>query len=350
MILAITGVYGLDFNRRQVNCDPQCANVAVAATVCSNAQCLCPTLSASGPACVNCLSASGDATGAYSISSYLATECPLLASVEVCSARCASVTSLATACNSKAECICPTLSVIGPPCASCLAVLSDNSDAIYVSSILATDCPSVASAAVCSAQCASITSAASACNTNVQCLCPTLSVIGPPCFACLSSLGLGSDVSSLSSYLATDCPIVASAVICSAECSNIIQGASSCSDASCICPTLSASGAGCISCLAALGDHTDAATISSYLANDCGAAPQAQPAFPLITLPPVTTPATNPTTVTTTVSGPTQNTASVSSQTRSSGAYGSGIDLMGTGYIQIIMLFSLLAGLLSVLI
>src|SRR5271170_4025382 len=346
-ISAMTGVHGLDFNRRQVNCEPQCANVAVAATVCSNAQCLCPTLSASGPACVNCLSVSGDATGAYSISSYLATECPLLASVEICSAACASVNSLATSCNSKAECVCPALSVIGPPCASCLSVLSDNTDAAYVSSFLATQCPSIDSGAICSAQCASITSAASVCKTHVECLCPTLSVIGPPCFSCFSALGLGSDIASLSSYLATDCPIVASAAICSAECANIIQGASLCSDASCICPTLSASGAACSSCLSALGDHTDAATISSYLASNCGGAPQAQPAFPHITLPPVTT-SSGPSTVTTTVVSAT--TAGVSSQIKSSGGHGTGIEILAAGYIQIIMFGSFLAALLSVLI
>ena len=230
-------------------------------------------------------------------------------------------------------------------------MLSDNTDAVYVSSFLATDCPSIASAEICSAQCASITSAASVCNTNVECLCPTLSVIGPPCFSCFSALGLGSEIASLSSYLVTDCPIVASVVICSAECANIIQGVRLCSDASCICPTLSASGAGCSSCLAALGDHTDAATISSYLTSNCGAAPQAQPAFPQITLPPATTPSTGPATVTTTVVGSaTQNTAAISSQTRSSGAHGTGIEILATGYIQIIMFGSFLAALLSVLI
>jgi len=226
-------------------------------------------------------------------------------------------------------------------------VLSDNTDAAYVSSFLATECPSVATAAICSAQCASITSAASACNTNAECLCPTLSVIGPPCFSCLSALGLGSDAATLSSYLVTDCPVVASAVICSAECANIIQGAAICSDASCICPTLSASGAACSSCLSALGDHTGAATISSYLATDCGAAPQAQPAFPHITLPPVTT-SSGPSTVTTTVVSAT--TAGVSSQIKSSGGHGTGIEILAAGYIQIIMFGSFLAALLSVLI
>src|SRR5271170_2292692 len=192
------GVYALDFHRRQILCDPQCSNLAIAETLCSNAQCLCPTLSASGPACLNCLSSSGDVSGASSISSYLATECPLLASIQLCSAQCASVNSLVTSCNSNFVCVCPVLSIIGPPCASCLAVLSDNTDAAYVSSFLITDCASVDPGFICSAQCAIITSAASACNTNVECLCPTLSVIGPPCFSCFSALGLGSDIASLS--------------------------------------------------------------------------------------------------------------------------------------------------------
>ena len=321
--------------------------------MCSNAQCLCPTLSASGPACADCASACGDKAGACSISSYLNTECPLLASIEVCSARCASVNSLATACDSQAKCVCPTLSVIGPPCAACLSVLSDHTDALYVSSFLATECPSLASAEICSAQCSSITSAASACNSNPQCLCPTLSVVGPPCFSCLSSIGFGSDAMTLSSYLATDCPLVASVAICMAECSNIIQGASLCANASCICPTLSASGARCISCLSALGDQSDAATISSYLTTDCGAATsQAQPAFPPITLPPVTTTVSVQTTVTTTaISSATEtrpSTGAVSAQTGSSGAHAVGTEGLRGNYFYIIMLCSLLAGALSV--
>ena len=233
--------------------------------------------------------------------------------------------------------------------------MNDNTDAIYVSSFLATECTSIASAEICSARCASITSAANACNSNVECLCPTLSVIGPPCFSCLSSLGLGTDAISLSSYLVNDCPIVESAVICSAQCSNIIRGASLCRNAPCICPTLSASGAACISCLSALGDHTDAATLSSYIVSDCGAAtPQAQPAFPPFTLPSTTTVFTGPGTVTTTVISSTArntgNTGGVSSQIRSSSAYGSGIAIFGDGYIYVIMLCSILAGVLSVLI
>jgi hypothetical protein len=224
-------------------------------------------------------------------------------------------------------------------------------DAVYISSYLVTECPSVASAAICSAQCASITSAANACSSKVECLCPTLSVIGPPCFSCISELGLGSDAAPLSSYLATDCPIVGSAVICSAECVNIVEGASLCSDAQCICPTLAASGPACVSCLSALGDRTDAATISSYLASDCAAAtaiPHA-PAFH-ITLPPVSTPFTGLSTIPTSTisSAGGQNTVGVSSQIKSSGGRGIGVEMVGAGYIQVIMLFSILTGLLTV--
>ena len=161
-------VHGFEYYRRQNPCEIQCANVAIAVSICSNARCLCPTLAASGPQCIACLSANGDQTGAVTLSSYLATDC-------ICSTECASVTSVFSACSSQLQCACPTLSVVGPPCISCLFSLGYPTDASPLASILTVNCPLEESAQICSEKCGSITSVLSVFLESSMCMSDSVS-------------------------------------------------------------------------------------------------------------------------------------------------------------------------------
>jgi len=325
-------VYASEYIRRQNPCEGPCSNVLVAASVCSNVACLCPTLVPSGAGCSACLSENGDITGAVAISSYLATDC-------LCSLECDSVSSAIAVCSTTAQCLCPTLTLAGPPCISCLATLGFATDASGISSVLYTDCPIAQSASVCSNECGSITQAISSCSSRGQCLCPTLSVIGPPCISCLSALGLVTDASTISSYLATVCNLIPSVEVCSVECGSVANVISICSpNDRCLCPTLSVVGPPCISCISSLGDTTEAATLSSFIATDCQ-----------IALTPAPKPPVAPSTATSTVLATSTTVTTSTSQVAKSGAQGVQ-NSVGLGYFTTIWFLSILAGSLSIFI
>lgn len=52
-------------------CPSQCSNLLVAASICSDSQCSCPTFLASGSACSACLVSSGDPTDAAAVESIM---------------------------------------------------------------------------------------------------------------------------------------------------------------------------------------------------------------------------------------------------------------------------------------
>jgi hypothetical protein len=237
--------------------------------------------------------------------------------------------------------------VVGPPCISCLPAIGDAGIGASISSILTTDCPSVASAVLCSAECSSVTSAVSACSSKGQCLCPTLSVVGPSCIACLSSYDSAA-ASTLSSYLGTVCKLLPTVEVCSAECEKVISAASICSNAQCLCPSLSVIGPPCISCISNLGDVSDAATISSFLATDCQVALSTLTPTPTVTVTHNLSPTLPPSTTSLVlVTSPTiaGSTTGVQSKSGSRALVG---EIFGAGFLHI-MLGAITAGVLVVI-
>jgi hypothetical protein len=163
-----------------------------------------------------------------------------------------------------------------------------SSDAAPISSYLYTDCPLAVPLQACSEACESIPLAISSCNSKAECVCPSLTVLGPPCTSCLSSLGLTAAYSTVVSDLLIAsglCALVPKIEICSNECGSVGNAVSFCSpNDQCLCPTLSVLAPACISCAASLGDTTYAATLSSFLATDCHAAAASTPHIPTATV------------------------------------------------------------------
>jgi len=333
-------VYGA---RRQNQCEAPCANVFAAASVCSDAACLCPTWIPSGPSCSACLAEYGDPTYAATISSYIATVC-------VCSDECNSVSAAIATCSSMPTCVCPTLSAIAPPCISCWETLGYTSDASDLSSILYNYCPTAISAEACSNQCDSISSLVSSCSSKAQCICPTVSLIGPPCVSCLSALGFVSDASGVSTDLSSifsACALIPQIEVCSEECSSVGNAVSLCSpNEQCLCQTLSVVGPACISCVSSLGDMTGAATLSSFLATDCEFATTPALQTPHQT-PTVTLPAVTSTVTATSTQVEVSTTQSIVSK---SGVQQGGTDVFWMRYFPTIIGIFIIAGSLSLFI
>ena len=119
---------------------------------------------------------------------------------------------------------------------------------------------------------------------------------------------------------------------CDRQCSNVGSAYLSCSDNACFCPTILASGLACSSCLVTLdGDPSDAATIASDYIGCNGTLPSTQPiTASLFTLSTTMPASANPT------------------STSKSGARVFTAEVFGAGYIQMIMLIAMVAGLFSV--
>ena len=77
MLRHLAAVQGSDLLRRQDPCDTECSNVNTAAATCTVVACFCPTMTASGQACLNCYASAGETQSASQVS-ILAIECPPL--------------------------------------------------------------------------------------------------------------------------------------------------------------------------------------------------------------------------------------------------------------------------------
>lgn len=139
---SFTNVRANEHNRRQLPCASQCGNILSAATSCTDLNCLCPTVLLSASPCGSCL-VTANATYATALQSLVA-DCT---SPEICVSQCSGIISAATACSTNLTCICPVLSASGSSCIACLTSATPNqTDALFVSSYLATDCHGVTSA------------------------------------------------------------------------------------------------------------------------------------------------------------------------------------------------------------
>ena len=140
-ISALIGVHGEKLYRRQEQCEEQCGNI-VAATTCTNFDCLCPTVLVSAGACSSCLAAV-NATEAAAVGSVLSA---CASPTGVCAPQCAIVLAAATACSTNLYCLCPTILASGPSCIACLTESKINpTDASLIASYIATDCQGPAS-------------------------------------------------------------------------------------------------------------------------------------------------------------------------------------------------------------
>jgi len=136
-ISIILRVSGFGYERRQITpCISQCGNIYTAATSCTGGDCLCPTVLLSGEACISCW-ATINATVVAEVSSAVA----YCTSASNCSSQCAGVFSAALSCGANYTCLCPALTTNAPSCISCFAMGTPNqTDAVFISSVLATDC------------------------------------------------------------------------------------------------------------------------------------------------------------------------------------------------------------------
>jgi hypothetical protein len=115
----------------------------------------------------------------------------------------------------------------------------------------------------CSAQCANIATALTACP-DVTCFCPTLLASGSACSQCFATVNVTE--ASLLSVAISECktvPITSTAATqCSQQCGLVYIAATSCSQNSCFCPTFLAQGPQCSSCWATV-NTTEASIIGS---------------------------------------------------------------------------------------
>jgi len=128
---------GFEYERRQMTpCISQCGNIYTAATSCTEGDCLCPTVLLSGEACLSCW-ATINASVVAEVSSAVA----YCTSASNCSSQCSGLFSAALSCGTNYTCLCPALATNAPSCLSCFAAGTPNqTDAIFISSVLATDC------------------------------------------------------------------------------------------------------------------------------------------------------------------------------------------------------------------
>jgi hypothetical protein len=121
---------------------------------------------------------------------------------------------------------------------------------------------------ICTSYCDNVSSAGKSC-TNYDCLCPTVFQSAAACSSCLATVLMnGTQAADVASLLS----VCANPDACVPQCHNVAAAASSCglTNFGCLCPTIQASGPGCISCLQASHTNpTDAAIIAFYLATEC---------------------------------------------------------------------------------
>ena len=136
----LLGVSGSGYERRQITpCISQCGNIYTAATSCTDGECLCPTMLLSGEACISCW-ATMNSTIVAEVSSAIA----YCTSASNCSSQCAGLFSAVLSCGTNYTCLCPALSTNAPSCISCFAAGTPNqTDVVFISSVLATDCQAV---------------------------------------------------------------------------------------------------------------------------------------------------------------------------------------------------------------
>jgi hypothetical protein len=104
----------------------------------------------------------------------------------------------------------------------------------------------------CTSLCANIRSAGASC-TNYDCLCPTVLISGAACSSCLVTVAMNTTQAAQIAAILSTCEHPDA---CVSECSNIAMAAGMCgSNLGCLCPTVLASGSGCLSCLQA--SHTN---------------------------------------------------------------------------------------------
>lgn len=182
-------------------------------------------------------------------------------------------------------------------------------------------------------------------KSATACECSIFNNAGPVkidiCAACLALFfpAAGADIIAAGEYCEGK-PVTPTALAhCSSQCSPLLQGYASCQNIPCLCPTLSAVGPQCSSCLATI--NTGDANLVGSLMSVCGTATG--------TSPPVTTTAT----VTATPSSATTglSTAAVSSPTIStshSSAQGGNIaEMIAASYFNIVIVSSILFGFFS---
>lgn len=219
----------------------------------------------------------------------------------------------------------------------------------------------------CMSICSNLLNGIASCH-DVSCLCPTFSASATPCSICLQDSGQTSAINSIASFgfdelcasFATATPSALPASDCPDQCSDVFSGLANCLDNNCLCPIISASGSACSVCLQATGNlNYPFASVSSLIVTGCQNVPTvATPTEPSSAF---GTSSTTSISGASTPSGPTSaprtsqsssapTGANASTTQSKSGASGfiAGVFCV-TGYIQTIMLCSLLAGVLSVL-
>jgi len=183
----------------------------------------------------------------------------------------------------------------------------------------------------CAGQCAGIATALTAC-ADETCLCPTLLASGPACSQCFATVNVSE--ASLLSVAISQCqtvPIVTNPGItqCSSQCGLVYIAATSCSQNSCLCPTVLAQGPQCSSCWATV-NTTEASVIGSIFT-----ACQSQ-------LYPTKSSSSTGSSTPTIILSPTSTSRSAAYPAR-----GVFEDILGTMGTQFIMLIAFVAGLLS---
>jgi hypothetical protein len=323
-------------------CAPQCSNVGLALFACFDDACLCPRILASGLPCSSCLATvDADPSDAATLGSFY-TSCKSgtgpQPTTDPCNHQCSNLGSAYLSCTDKA-CICPSILASGLACSSCLATVDmDPTDAAIIASDYAL-CGAgpmpTATSDPCDPYCSYVQEAYFGCFDDA-CLCPRLLASALPCSSCLASVdadhtdaaAIGSDYSSCKAGTGP----IPTTDACDASCSKVGAAYLSCSDNACFCPTILASGLACSSCLVSMdADPADAATIASDYAGCNGTLPSTQPITATqFTLSSNTGFAANPT------------------STSKSGARVFSAEVFGAGYIQMIMLIAMVAGLFSV--
>lgn len=200
---------------------------------------------------------------------------------------------------------------------------------------------------ICTSYCENIRSAGTSCS-NYDCLCPTVFPSASACSSCLATvLKNATQAAEVASLLS----ICGNPDACVPQCHNIAAAASSCglTNLGCLCPTILASGSGCISCLQASHTNpTDAAIISAYLATECVRTTGTTNASATSVMA-STTGLTASLSATSVPPTSTQLKSSSSAAVLSSGAWSSkfGAELLGLGYTQMIVFLTIVTYLFS---
>lgn len=212
--------------------------------------------------------------------------------ISACETQCAWAANLASCSQTDISCYCNVVKGAGSNVASCAACLQPI-NATLASSIqeIETICASSASGGSpvtsptlplggttsatsgnsisCASQCSNIATALDSC-ADVACFCPTLLASGSMCSKCFATVN--ATEASLLSVAISECQTIITPTVtnpggatqCSSQCGLVYSAAASCSEVSCICPTVLAQGPQCSSCWLTV-NATEAIVIGSIL-------------------------------------------------------------------------------------